>query len=176
MTAYREGLNVELLDRMITLDPAENLESLIQQSIIIDDRLFQYRALKQQQFAQQLRPANRVGQPKATPVVAQNFHAAGEPNAVTYDAMDLSATRPNNKTFPKGPLPEAEKERRTKLGLCRYCGGNHPIDSCPKLAVKEKKSVPGDRQALLQFEPEWEIQSSTEQFHESLDEDYSSKN
>ncbi|CCG81456.1 protein of unknown function [Taphrina deformans PYCC 5710] len=152
MTAYREGLNVELLDQMITLDPAENLESLIQQSIIIDNRLFQYRALKQQQLTQQLRPVNCVGHPKATPVVAQNFHAAGEPDAVTYDAMDLSATRPNNKAFPKGPLPEAKKERRTKLGLCQYCRGNHPIDSCPKLAVKEKKSAPGAHQALLQFE------------------------
>ncbi|KAI0998890.1 hypothetical protein K3495_g9307 [Podosphaera aphanis] len=51
------------------------------------------------------------------------------------DAMDLSISN----VMPRGPLPQEEKERRRKLGLCYYCGkGVHKAVECSLL----RKSQP----------------------------------
>ncbi|KAI0388691.1 hypothetical protein F5Y17DRAFT_463458 [Xylariaceae sp. FL0594] len=45
-------------------------------------------------------------------------------------------------TGPRGPLTAEEKERRTRLGLCRYCGGSgHIAASCSLLQTREAKAA-----------------------------------
>jgi hypothetical protein len=40
----------------------------------------------------------------------------------------------------RGPLTEAEKDRRRQLGLCMYCAGaGHNADTCPNKSAKAKK-------------------------------------
>ena len=39
----------------------------------------------------------------------------------------------------RGPLPQAEKDRRLREGLCMYCGkGKHSADDCPNKSDKAK--------------------------------------
>jgi hypothetical protein len=40
----------------------------------------------------------------------------------------------------RGPLTEAEKDRRRQLNLCMYCAGaGHSADTCPNKSAKAKK-------------------------------------
>jgi hypothetical protein len=40
----------------------------------------------------------------------------------------------------RGPLTQAEKDRRRQLNLCLYCGGaGHNADTCPNKSGKAKK-------------------------------------
>jgi FtsZ-binding cell division protein ZapB len=51
-----------------------------------------------------------------------------------YDPMDLSSSRP------RGPLSATEKERRTRLGLCLYCGEEgHLARNCPRSNKKRSQ-------------------------------------
>jgi hypothetical protein len=61
----------------------------------------------------------------------------------TSTSTNAHATKPaassksstGNKTEPRGPLTQAEKDRRKAEGLCLYCGDKgHQFNKCPKLA------------------------------------------
>jgi len=52
---------------------------------------------------------------------------------------------PSNATFSlptrRGPLPDKEKERRKREGLCGYCGETHAFKDCPALKAKEAREA-----------------------------------
>lgn len=157
--AFEEGLRDEMAKYLIPLEPAADLDSMIRRTIVIDDRLFQYNQMRQHSSRQTADRPTRVAV----------YHNPLGNTQTTYEKMDLSATQ-STKTFPKGPLPEEEKERRVRLNLCRYCAGSHVVDKCPKLAQKEKDRNQGSqRQFVMQMEPE----VAPTRFHEVLDEEYS---
>ena len=53
----------------------------------------------------------------------------------------VSSKPPASKTEPRGPITQAEKDRRKAEGLCLYCGEKgHQFNKCPKLA---KRSTTG---------------------------------
>jgi hypothetical protein len=66
--------------------------------------------------------------------------------ANTTTSTTASTTKPTNtsksadgKTEPRGPITQAEKDRRRAEGLCLYCGEKgHQFTNCPKLANRQK--------------------------------------
>ena len=79
---------------------------------------------------------SRNGKKKKSP----NSNAPNPSSSTT--ATTTTATKPaappkpsGNKTEPRGPITQAEKDRRRAEGLCLYCGEKgHQFNKCPKLA------------------------------------------
>lgn len=125
--ALQRGLSAELQALMIHHDIPENLADYIKLLQQLDSRM---RAASN--FADRRAPNSRTHQPNPAlyarpglvlPTVVTPSPAAPPVTAAPSSTssslgpmpMDLSTTR-------RGPVPQAEKERRRALGLCGYCG------------------------------------------------------
>ena len=107
MDQYRHGLNDSVKDMLIHYPIPASLDALMALSIQLDNRIFERRSEKNQDFDRR---------PQASPTPVQ----ALEPAAMEIDAIH------------RGPLPEAEKRRRRDNHLCLYCGSNqHLRAACP---------------------------------------------
>lgn len=117
---YLEGLSDEVLDQLATMERPTTLDTLIQRSLQIDDRLEDRRQARGRRHFQFTAPAFS-GSPTVT-------------TDLTEEPMQLGAVRPR--------LSPAEKARRREGNLCLYCGGSgHFALSCP-----EKRQLQGNRQ------------------------------
>uniref|UniRef100_A0A670JN84 CCHC-type domain-containing protein n=1 Tax=Podarcis muralis TaxID=64176 RepID=A0A670JN84_PODMU len=108
---YLEGLSDEILDQLATMERPTTLDTLIQRSLQIDDRLEdrrQARGRRHLQFSAPVSTSSPTG-----------------PAESLEEPMQLGAVRPC--------LSPAEKSRRREGNLCLYCGGNgHYARSCPE--------------------------------------------
>uniref|UniRef100_A0A670K9R6 CCHC-type domain-containing protein n=1 Tax=Podarcis muralis TaxID=64176 RepID=A0A670K9R6_PODMU len=120
---YLEGLSDEILDQLATMERPTTLDTLIQRSLQIDDRLEdrrQARGRRHLQFSAPVSTSSPTG-----------------PAESLEEPMQLGAVRPR--------LSPAEKSRRREGNLCLYCGGSgHYARSCP-----EKRQPQGNRQPLV---------------------------
>uniref|UniRef100_A0A670JY50 CCHC-type domain-containing protein n=1 Tax=Podarcis muralis TaxID=64176 RepID=A0A670JY50_PODMU len=117
---YLEGLSDEILDQLATMERPTTLDTLIQQSLQIDDRLEDRRQARGRwhlQFSAPVSTSSPTG-----------------PAESLEEPMQLGAVRPR--------LSPAEKSRRREGNLCLYCGrSGHYARSCP-----EKRQPQGNRQ------------------------------
>jgi hypothetical protein len=109
---FFQGLKSEVKRAILPIGRASPLHALIDQVVTLDQRLFQQSREDSKRhptpFAPEY-PANRQ----------TNDTAANHP-------------KPTYQSYPRGPLTDAEKERRRANNLCNYCGGaGHIANDCP---------------------------------------------
>lgn len=118
---FRAGLRDDVKDLMLTQDDVQTVNGIIAQAVRCDNRLFERRQEKRSLISTipTKRPEN--------PTDGSRSSVQAESGPVP---MQLDSART------KGPLTEAEKQRRRANNLCLYCGGpGHLARVCP---VKQK--------------------------------------
>lgn len=143
---FRSGLNDEVKDMLLHHPYPTSLAEAVSLAIGVGNRLFEHRQ-EMSQHSSDTRPVPRrprFGQRMSF----QTLPPAARPAPPVVDSfgpapMDIGIMR-------GGPLPNAERQRRIKNGLCRYCGSqDHQLASCPvaprkpKTEVNSASTVPG---------------------------------
>ena len=124
MDQFRQGLRNDVKDLLLTFheDP-KSLTEAISRAVRCDNRLFERRSERQQFSRTRVEPtyASVVANPSSSPIQPLNTFQASGPTPMEID----TARR-------RGPLSEAEKQRRRANRLCLYCGGpGHIAIHCP---------------------------------------------
>ena len=124
MDHFQQGLRNDVKDLLLTFheDP-KSLTEAISRAVRCDNRLFERRS-ERQQFSR-----TRV-EPTYASIVANRSQSYSQPlNSFQGNGptpMEIDAARR------RGPLSEAEKQRRRANRLCLYCGGpGHIAIQCP---------------------------------------------
>ena len=153
LTQFNRGLKPELLRALAVRGQCEStLERWIPIVVSIDENLYEI----EQELKR--RGGNKSGQSSKS-TYSQSSNRSRDHNDSARDTrqtnptptttstssgivpMDVDATRQSR---PRGPLSEAEKERRRKNNLCFYCGeGSHLFKNCPK----KNPAAPASRSA-----------------------------
>uniref|UniRef100_A0A8C5PZZ7 Retrotransposon gag domain-containing protein n=1 Tax=Leptobrachium leishanense TaxID=445787 RepID=A0A8C5PZZ7_9ANUR len=111
IAVFSEGLNDELQDEIAARDLPGDLEDLITYLSFIDERLRHRRLTKERSKRPPVRQPPRFSVP-----LLPESHSPPEP-------MQLDSTK----------IPDSEKQRRRREGLCLYCGlGGHFLKGCSK--------------------------------------------
>lgn len=118
--AFFDGLKEDVKDKLLTPNDFNNLEALIEASVKWDNLLFQRRRTTTPRIpTKSYTPNNTWSNP--------NYGNQSGPTPIQIDTITPSPSAP---TF-KGPLTQAEKDRRKKLNLCLYCGNaGHNVFDC----------------------------------------------
>ncbi|KAE8262024.1 hypothetical protein A4X09_0g7552 [Tilletia walkeri] len=119
---FKRGLKDEVLNQLALLPQPSDFDGLVKLANQIDGRLFAQRRSKPstQATSIQIKPKMSF---KSTAV---NIPVHVKPVATGPVPMQLDASQR------RGPLTEAEKQRRRDNNLCLYCGGSgHMATTCP---------------------------------------------
>jgi hypothetical protein len=123
MDQFRYGLRNDVKDLLLTFheDP-KSLTEAISRAVRCDNRLFERRSEQQMtRFRSEPTYASVVANPSQSSIQPLNSFQENGPTPMEIDA----ARR-------RGPLTEAEKQRRRANRLCLYCGGpGHIAIHCP---------------------------------------------
>lgn len=141
---FYHKLDSGIKDRLVMMEMAPTLQGLINQAITLDQRSYQ-RRLEDQTAA--LYGGRRKDDTKPIPKPDHSTPKTQNPRndsrATSYAPSKpgpLRSSAPPSK--PRGPLSDAEKQRRREQGLCHYCGGpGHFADACP-LAPQNRQTQP----------------------------------
>lgn len=117
---FLQGLNDQLKDELAPRDPAVDLDTLISQTIQLDNRLRERRRERRSNHCSQtsLRQPIRPTRPSSPP----NLQTPTSGKLETPEPMQLGRTR----------LTPGERERRMRERRCLYCGElGHFLPSCP---------------------------------------------
>jgi hypothetical protein len=123
---FFDGLKLEVKERLVRAQNYANLDDLIDAAILWDNALADFRHahaprnVNRPNFASVVPPARRTLFP-SVPVTSTSASFSGPV------PMEVDAT-----SRPRGPLSDAEKERRRRDGLCLYCASkDHRVINCP---------------------------------------------
>ena len=136
MDQFRYGLRNDVKDLLLTFheDP-KSLTEAISRAVRCDNRLFERRSERQQAYAS--RP--RTEQTYASIVASTPQMPSQTPHTTPISGptpMEIDVARR------RGPLSEAEKQRRRANRLCLYCGGpGHIAISCPHRPRRQVNQV-----------------------------------
>lgn len=131
---FYRGLKDAVKDALVTVKRSDKFDIFVQQCIEIDNR----------NHEQEL---EKKGSSKSSnPQRSNERHSSSSHPRHNAPVATTSAAQPASQVVPmeidavkRGPLSNAEKERRRKLGLCLYCGeGKHFINDCPNMSAKAK--------------------------------------
>jgi hypothetical protein len=119
---FKAGLQDNLHLALATSFPMpSSLSDTIERCSIMDGNIRTINKRRQIPFNQR-----HTTPPSAQPPVPPRY--TPPPPLPQIDHMDLDTL-----SQPRGPLSQEEKDRRNRLNLCRYCGGEgHIAISCPK--------------------------------------------
>ncbi|KAE8235657.1 hypothetical protein A4X06_0g9801, partial [Tilletia controversa] len=125
---FKRGLKNDVLDQLALLPQPSDFDGLVKLANQIDARLFAQRRSKSTSQASSIQFKPKTSY-KSTSV---NIPVEVKPIASGPVPRQIDATQR------RGPLTEAEKQRRRDNNLCLYCGGaNHIANACP---VKNSRS------------------------------------
>ena len=120
MDQFRQGLRNDVKDLLLTFpeDPM-SLTEAISRAVWCDNRLFERRSERQQMLWRQ-------------PEQTYAFVVATPPQVSRPITRDDQTLMEIESTQHRGPLSDAEKQRRWAHRLCLYCGGpGHVAVNCP---------------------------------------------
>ncbi|CDO78103.1 hypothetical protein BN946_scf184480.g1 [Trametes cinnabarina] len=147
LTQFNRGLKPDLLRALAIRKRESTLEKWIPVVVEADDNLYEIdqelrrRGIKPGQSSKTAQPKARDTRPPNPLPPSTSPSTIANPSSSTAVPMDVDAIRQSR---PRGPLSEAEKERRRKNNLCFYCGeGGHTFKNCPK----KNPTAPASRSA-----------------------------
>ncbi|SGY45721.1 BQ5605_C001g00329 [Microbotryum silenes-dioicae] len=127
---FHKGLKLDLQAQLALHDDPQDLQSLIELAIKVDNKLHlaRHRTNASTQFRQtNWQYSHSVNSPLRTSPVSQLQANPSTANTSGPAPMDLDATRSR-----RGPLSEEEKLRRRTNRLCMWCASDqHLRDQCP---------------------------------------------
>lgn len=140
---FQQGLNPEVLDRLLYYEIPSTLAGLYTAAINCEAQLNQIQAVRRRRASKPPKTLPpRFTETTNRPQLSQPRFAV---NPVSGDdAMQVDSIR-------RGPLQPQERERRRQLNLCLYCGGpDHMIRNCPSrtksLSLMEAPELSGKDQ------------------------------
>ncbi|KAH6584113.1 hypothetical protein BASA61_007668 [Batrachochytrium salamandrivorans] len=111
------GLSYEIKDALVHFDTPSTLSLAIQQAIKVDNRLYERRLERTEDFQHSWNQTPRRPPPPSPMVV---------PPPRSSNDMDIDFAR-------RGPLTSEERQQRMSRGLCLVCGqSGHLKANCPK--------------------------------------------
>ena len=127
---FRQGLRNDVKDLLLTFhDDPKSLTEAISRAVRCDNRLFERRSERQQML--RFRPEQTYASVAATPAQVSKPTLMEGPTP-----MEIETTRR------RGPLTDAEKQRRRANRLCLYCGGpGHIAVNCPHKPRRQVNQV-----------------------------------
>ncbi len=167
MHAFFRTLNHDVKDELHRLEKSpETLAALINTAIKIDNRQFERRRDRAENSARNSAPYfPRHPTAATTYSPAETITSSGPLLARTPIATSSTSTSTRDAVVPmqigsslqRGPLPQTEKDRRRKEGLCLYCGKpGHLVAQCtfrPTMKLNAAASIPSidpSKKELLQ--------------------------
>lgn len=143
-TFFKRGLKSTLKDVLVGVARPDDFRAYVQQVIEVDNRLHD----------RELEAKRESGKPKQSSSSPSTSRSAAPATSARdlYHPPHVNTSAPssssNNGAVPmevdavrRGPLTQAERERRAKDGLCFYCGkGRHHIADCPNMSPTAKKA------------------------------------
>lgn len=122
---YMKAISPDILEHLFHLQPfPETLQEIMRASELIDSRNRQI-AIRRSAFA----PPSVS---KTAPTAPNTF--APVRNFQNHQDNQMDVTNVETRS-----VDEDERQRRRRLNLCRYCGGDdHQLESCPKLSAKNE--------------------------------------
>ncbi|GAA5895480.1 hypothetical protein JCM6882_006265 [Rhodosporidiobolus microsporus] len=152
---FYQGLKDSVKDELILEDEFEDLDKLVEAAVKIDDRIFlrsRERRTTDRSVSSTFTRTPRANTTSNGRSSTTRFHGYGNTsnsnnngtstpsswNGVPpHERMEIDANRRN--TIPRGPLTQAEKDRRRANGLCSYCAQHgHFADKCPILLARQQ--------------------------------------
>ncbi|KAI9611096.1 hypothetical protein H4Q26_008945 [Puccinia striiformis f. sp. tritici PST-130] len=128
---YLEGLPTRVLDLLAqNTEVFDTLSELIEATLKIDTQHHErQKEKKRENGSQPTQPKKDTSKTtsSSTPSTSRN---PSTPKSTSKTPSEIT------KVLEGGRLMANEKERRTKAGLCAYCGGKHNVDDCIKKANK----------------------------------------
>lgn len=133
---FRVGLNNDVKDMLLHHDTPESLDAMINLSILIDNRLFEYRQDKHSPYrAHNPRTKYHDSNPRTQ-------YQDTIPEYSSYSPMEINAMDRSRHLTP------AEKERRRTYNLCLYCGSADHLRKDCHLAPSLRKTSPSHENHL----------------------------
>ena len=125
LSQFLEGLKESVQDEIIKTDYSQNLESLIDQAVRIDNLQYQRRQARSSRLSAQV--PKKSHSPHAAPKLRNA--APMQQTSVSFPTAQPAAN--NSRSSPRR-LSEEEREHRIKNNLCLYCGNaGHIAKQCP---------------------------------------------
>ena len=94
------------------------------------------RAQYQERKAEGKEPHSISSRPRPSNLIRQGDSASQAKTNIPINTKKIISK-------PRGPLSEAEKQRRRDKGLCLYCGSpGHSLDNCTLKKAKEQQNIP----------------------------------
>ncbi|QRV93691.1 Retrotransposon gag protein [Ceratobasidium sp. AG-Ba] len=115
-------------------DKEGTLDQLIERSISGDNRIHEFQSATASKATPWTAPKAKSSTTSATPAPSSSTPAPSASSSGPVP-MELGAAHV------AGLLDPSEKERRKKLGLCVYCGGQHSTDDCQLLKEKNARKA-----------------------------------
>ncbi|QRW00589.1 Retrotransposon gag protein [Ceratobasidium sp. AG-Ba] len=135
-TMFFDGLKEEVRAWIYGMPDGKEgtLDQLIERSISGDNRIHEFQSATASKATPWTAPKAKSSTTSSTPAPSSSTPAPSASSSGPVP-MELGAARV------AGPLDPSEKERRKKLGLCVYCGGQHSTDDCQLLKEKNARKA-----------------------------------
>ena len=141
---FKKGLKGALKDALVSVAKSDVPAEYVKQVIEVDNRLHNRELEARREAAASGKHKHSLSSSRSDTHVTSTrdsyrpvTHVTSAPSSSSQSdtvPMEVDAVR-------RGPLTQAERERRSKEGLCFYCGkGQHRIADCPNMSPAAKKA------------------------------------
>ena len=136
MHHFRKGLPLRILDQIALYpSPIKNRQKLMDVTLDLDNRHHEHQEEKRSHTGS-TNPSSTnqssTSHSSTTPTSSKSRNKKFKSQPSSTPSNSTGFSKPALKLNSTGKVRREEKERREKLGLCQYCGGNHKLDECSK--------------------------------------------
>ena len=136
MHHFRKGLPSRILDQIaVHPSPIDNLQKLMDITLDLDVRYHELQKEKRSHTGS-THPSSTsqssTSHSSTTRTSSKSRKKKFKSQPSSTPSNSTGSSKPAFKLNSFGKVRREEKERREKLGLCQYCGGNHTLEECQK--------------------------------------------
>ena len=140
MGDFRLKLKPTVQAALAMLPAPANFDELVERVVRLDHA--QYSLRKSENASPHNNKSSQRQQSTPSNVSTSHSKQPARPNASASHASTTTRSSTPHPSYPRGPLSQEERERRTTHKLCMYCSSpDHSIQDCPRLQSTAKKGV-----------------------------------